>query len=136
MERRIFLITVATPLLVLADSVRLRGKLSKDAAGGPAMEVAGGKLVPLTGDADTMGVLKDSRLAGADFEVVGRQTGDRFTIDPIHSHALYVYRDGKPKLVTYWCEVCAIRTYTPGLCWCCREETALDPQDPATVEKK
>ena len=33
-------------------------------------------------------------------------------------------------MVTYWCEVCAIRSYTPGLCVCCRDETTLDLRDP------
>jgi hypothetical protein len=33
-------------------------------------------------------------------------------------------------MVTYWCEVCAIRTYTPGECMCCQENTELDLRDP------
>ena len=32
--------------------------------------------------------------------------------------------DGKRFAVTYWCEKCAIRTYTPGTCWCCRRSSA------------
>jgi hypothetical protein len=80
-------------------------------------------------------VLKDARLAGSDFEVVGQAEGGQFTIGPIHTRALFTYRDGKRLMVTYWCETCAIRTYTPGLCWCCREETALDLIPPDKVEK-
>jgi hypothetical protein len=38
-------------------------------------------------------------------------------------------------MVTYWCAVCAIRTFTPGICWCCREETELDLLEPDKVDK-
>jgi hypothetical protein len=34
------------------------------------------------------------------------------------------------KVITYWCDVCSIRTYTPGKCWCCQQETTLDLRDP------
>jgi hypothetical protein len=44
-----------------------------------------------------------------------------------------VYRDGKPKLVTYWCATCGIRTWQPGSCSCCQEETAVDFLDPETL---
>jgi hypothetical protein len=82
-------------------------------------------------------VLKDARLAGSDFEVAGHSTGiNQFAIDPIHTHSLFVYKDGKRRAVTYWCDICYIRTYTPGKCWCCQEETRLDLRDPDTVDKK
>ena len=29
-------------------------------------------------------------------------------------------------MVSYWCEVCSIRTFTPGVCMCCQDETAVD----------
>lgn len=91
------------------------------------METPGGKLVLLGGDKPTLGVLNDKRLAGADLEVVGRfQEPELFVVDPIHTKAVFVHKDGKRYLITYWCETCAIRTYSPGLCWCCREETELD----------
>jgi len=41
-----------------------------------------------------------------------------------------VRQDGKLKLVTYWCDICAIRAYTPGPCVCCQRETTLDLRDP------
>jgi len=98
--------------------------------------MADGRLLLLSGDDDTLGVLNDQRLAGSDFEVIGGATGDAVAIEPIYTAALFAYKDGKRLRVTYWCDVCAIRTYTPGLCWCCREETVLDLRDPDTVDKK
>ena len=54
---------------------------------------------------------------------------DLFVVDPIHTKALRVYHDGKRHTISYWCDLCSIRTYTPGVCWCCQQETALDLQD-------
>jgi hypothetical protein len=104
----------------------VRGRLEQR-DGRPALLVDGGRTVTPTGDAQTEGVLRDSRLSGADFELIGRYTAPAvFAVDPIHTRALFVHKDGKRLYVTYWCEVCAIRTYSPGVCWCCQEETALD----------
>ncbi|HUS06612.1 MAG TPA: hypothetical protein VMZ52_09965, partial [Bryobacteraceae bacterium] len=103
----------------------------------PALQGADGKLTLLSGDEPTLGVLKDARLAGADFEALGHATGaGQFTIDPIHTRALFVHKDGKRLMVTYWCDICYIRTYTPGNCWCCQEDTRLDLRDPDKVDKK
>jgi hypothetical protein len=33
-------------------------------------------------------------------------------------------------MITYWCDVCSIRAYTPGPCVCCQQETTLDLRDP------
>ena len=132
MHRRGFLILLpAAALAVDNPAARFRGKLVQGAK--PALEQSDGKRLNLACDYYTLGVLKDTRLASADFEVVGRLEGDTVTIQPIHTAALFAYKDGKRLRVTYWCDVCAIRTYTPGLCWCCREETELDLRDPDTV---
>lgn len=132
MQRRGFLLLL--PAAVFAsDSPSgkpFRGRLTSTPK--PALE-QGGKLIYLQGDDDTMGVLRDGRLKGADFEVVGQLENDTVSINPIHTAALFAYKDGKRLRVTYWCDVCAIRTYTPGLCWCCREDTELDLRDPDTV---
>jgi hypothetical protein len=138
LSRRRFLVFIpcSAAALAAADTAGtpFRGKLVKGPGGKPALEAPGGRLIYLSGDADTVGVLKDQRLAGADFEVLGVQNGDTVTVNPIHTAALFAWKDGKRLRVTYWCDVCAIRTYTPGLCWCCRQETALDLRDPDTVE--
>jgi hypothetical protein len=138
MERRRFLmfLPVSAALLRAAENVA-RGKLTKAPTGEPALQASDGKLILLSGDPDTVGVLKDERLSNADFEVVGQTTpAGRFDINPIHKRALFSYKDGKRLMVTYWCDVCAIRTYTPGICWCCRQETALDLIEPDKVDKE
>ncbi|MDQ6700579.1 MAG: hypothetical protein M3Z36_10385, partial [Acidobacteriota bacterium] len=97
----------------------------------PMIETADRKVIPLDGDVPTQGVLKDKRLAGADLEVRGHYTaGDVFMVDPMHTKAMFVYKDGKKSRITYWCDLCSIRTYTPGICMCCQQETELDLRDP------
>jgi len=134
LSRRFFLFSGV--LLAADGSATVRGKLGKNPEGRPALQTSSGKWVPLTGDPDSLGVLNDERLAGTDFEVAGTPGTPGFTINPIHMAALHVWEAGKRKRVTYWCDICAIRTYTPGLCWCCRDETVLDLRDPDKVENK
>lgn len=82
-------------------------------------------------------VLTDKRLAGADFEVVGHFAGQReFIVNPIHQKALFAYKEDKRLMVSYWCDVCYIRTWAPGICVCCQKYTDLDLIDPDTVDKK
>lgn len=108
----------------------MRGKLVQRAEG-PALEALGNKPVALDGDQDTLAVLGDARLAGMELEVRGRRASSgRFEILPFTTRgALLVHKDGKRYTVTYWCEVCAIRTYTPGKCMCCQQETELSLQE-------
>jgi len=107
----------------------IRGALTQR-DGKPAIELSGHKLIALDGDEPTRGILNDKRLAGADMEATGHFTAPgRFVVDPIHTKALHVYKDGKRHTISYWCDTCSIRTYTPGICWCCQQETALDLQD-------
>ena len=103
----------------------LRGRLRAGAT--PAIEDGSGKAIQLTGDDDTKRVLGDSRLDGTDFEVLGHHTDPaHFDVDKIHTRSLFVHQDGKRLMVTYWCDVCYIRTYAPGICWCCQKYTDLD----------
>jgi hypothetical protein len=84
-------------------------------------------MIALHGDDPTMGVLRDKRLDGVDLEAIGHfESPDRFEVDGIHTRALFVHKDGKRLMITYWCDVCYIRTYTPGVCWCCQKYTDLD----------
>ncbi len=109
-----------------ADSVR--GRLTRaPGSGEPALATARRGLVTVVGDRPTMGVLNDRRLAESDFEALGHfQDEHRFEIGPIHTRSMFVHRDDKRLYITYWCELCSLRTYTPGVCWCCQQETALD----------
>ena len=128
------LLAVAS-LAAAAGSVSVRGKLVQQPGKPPAVETRDGKRIALDGDEPTRGVLNDKRLAGFDLEAKGRFTAPgRFQVDPIHTRAMFVFKDGKARLITYWCDTCSIRTYTPGLCWCCQEETTLDLRDPETLE--
>ena len=84
-------------------------------------------MIELTGDPPTTGVICDARLKDADFEANGRfLSGSTFEIDPIHKRNLFVRRDDRKLMVSYWCPVCSIRTWSPGKCMCCQEETELD----------
>jgi hypothetical protein len=130
MTRRLFpagILLAFARLQAGSKPVSLRGKLTPAAGKPPRLTLPSGAEVLLEGDDQTTGVLNDERLAGADFEVRGEYTpSGAFRILPIYERALFVHKDAKRLLVTYWCAVCAIRTYTPGICWCCQDETALD----------
>jgi hypothetical protein len=109
----------------------VRGTLLQRPGKPPAIETAGHGIVSLDGDDPTKGVLNDQRLAGFELEAKGRFIApDQFLVDPIHTKAMFIHKDGHVKVITYWCDVCSIRTYTPGPCWCCQKETLLDLRDP------
>jgi len=80
-------------------------------------------------------ILHDERVDGFQMEARGHFTApDRFTIDPQHTRALLVRDHGRLKMITYWCDVCGIRAYTPGPCVCCQKETTLDLRDPDDIQ--
>lgn len=109
----------------------LSGKLALHDGKPPAIVMAGNKLVELDGDDSTRKILGDQRLNGFEVQAKGHfTTPGKFLIDPIHTTALLVRKDGHLKMITYWCDVCNIRAYTPGPCVCCQRETTLDLIDP------
>jgi hypothetical protein len=108
----------------------LDGKLVLSAGKPPALAIAGNKMVLLDGDDSTRKLLGDQRLNGFEVQVKGHFTEGKFLIDPIHTTAMLVRKDGHLKMITYWCDVCNIRAYTPGPCVCCQKETTLDLIDP------
>src|SRR5262249_32031877 len=111
--------------------VSLRGKLVQTAGQPPALETADHKRILLDGDEGTRKVLEDSRLPGFDLEAKGHFTApDHFLVDPLFSKAMVVHKNGQVKVITYWCDTCSIRTYSPGPCVCCQQETTLDLRDP------
>jgi hypothetical protein len=112
----------------------LRGKLIIRAGDPPAVETPDHRRILLDGDQPTRKVLHDERVNGFAMEARGHFTApDRFTIDPQHTRALLVREDGKLKMITYWCDVCGIRAYTPGPCVCCQKETTLELRDPDDI---
>lgn len=129
MNRRRFLQAVwALPAGIPAVPLeRLRGVLEHDVEGLPTLRTPEGERVRLEGDDDTMKVLRDKRLAGRQMEIRGsRQGRGSFRAGPFYQKNVLVIENGKEYLVTYWCDVCSIRSYTPGLCVCCYQETQLD----------
>lgn len=113
------------------QTVTLHGKLIVREGRPATLETPDHKLVQLDGDTPTHKVLGDTRLNGFEIQAKGHYTAPgRFQLDPIHTHSLLVNRDGHLKMVTYWCDTCSIRAYTPGPCVCCQQETVLDLRDP------
>ena len=139
MRRRDLLLFLAIPAACFAEAAAttagaaatstIRGKLTQP-GGKPSLELSDHRMIPVDGDESTRGVLKDTRLAGADLEIAGHfASPNLFMADPIYTKALHVYKNGKRLSISYWCATCSIRTYTPGTCVCCQAETDLDLQD-------
>ena len=127
-RRHFFLLPAAGIFAAETGANALRGRLL--AGEPPTVETADGRRVPVDGDEQVRGVLRDKRVIGAELEVVGRKDANGvFQAAPIHENPLFVHRGGKRLYVTYWCDICAIRTRTPGICWCCQEDTELDLRD-------
>ena len=125
----LLLARVAISFAAPADSV-LRGKLFQQSGKPPALETADHRMVTLTGDDPTRKVLDDQRIGGMELEVKGHfVNAGTFAIDRIETHSMVAIKDGKRYRVTYYCDVCAIRSFTPGLCVCCQQETRLDLMD-------
>lgn len=126
-RRKVLLLLAAAAVAPGADSPEsLVGTLEFE-GGRPVLKTPAGALIRLEGDAPTRSVLADPRLHGRRLEVLGKlQAPDRFEVGPIHLKSMYVVEGNRRLLISYWCDVCAIRTYTPGKCQCCQEETALD----------
>jgi hypothetical protein len=130
MKRRLMLVLPCA--LIASERKVLRGKLLE----GQKLEV-GGRVFQLASDVPVGKVLDDERLIGGELEVQGEPAGEgKFKVDEIHTSPLYVYVKGERLGVSYWCEICYIRTYTPGKCVCCQEYTKLDPKDPNTPDRK
>jgi len=105
-----------------ADSVRGILELEQ-----PVLRTASGERVLLEADEDSLKVLRDPRLAGREMEIFGTRRGaSHFRAGPFHEKNILVIKGGNKYIVTYWCDVCSIRSYTPGQCVCCQEETELD----------
>jgi hypothetical protein len=127
------MVALSGALLSAQGKARLRGKLMQ----GRKLQLTSGEVLRLEGDAAIQLVLDDERLWGSDFEIEGTpKAGGAFAIDPIHLKPAFVFEKGERLGVSYWCDICYIRTYSPGKCWCCQEETRLDPKDPNTPDRK
>jgi hypothetical protein len=126
MTRRLLLCALALARYARAAEELLRGKLQ------PQRRLeSNGRTLQLEGDEPTRLVLDDERLLGRDLSVMGELIRpDHFRIVPIHRKSLFVWNKDQKQLVSYWCDICYIRTWSPGKCWCCQEETRFDPINP------
>jgi len=112
----------------------LRGKLVQSGKT-PVLSTPDGRTVSLESDEPTGKILRDTRLNGKVFEAKGhRSGGGAFAIDPIETRPMVAVEGAKRLRVTYYCDVCSIRTYSPGPCMCCQAETRLDLIDPAAKD--
>jgi len=131
MTRRNVVALILLPAALRAsEQSSSRGKLLQTVDHVPALQTPDGKVILLDGDDGTRSVLNDERLRGMDLEALGHYTAPgHFWVDPIYKRAMFVHKDGKRLFITYWCNVCYIRTYTPGNCRCCQKYTDLDPTE-------
>jgi hypothetical protein len=63
-------------------------------------------------------IFTDSRVRQRELQVTAK-LNDKQLLDIIHVQSI---RDGKLYDIYYFCEICNIRAYAPGLCPCCRNE--------------
>ena len=108
----------------------MRGKLVVHSGEATVVETTEHQRIVLDGDQPTRKVLHDPRVNGLEVEARGHFTAPgQFLVDPQHTRALVVREGGKPKMITYWCDVCYIRAYAPGPCVCCQKDTDLELRD-------
>jgi hypothetical protein len=123
----LILILAAVLCAAAPKTETIEGALIVRAGKAPAIETADHRTIELDGDAPTRKVLHDERINGMTAQATGHFTSPgKFQVDPQYKRALLIKKDGGLKMITYWCEVCGIRAYTPGPCVCCQGETELD----------
>ncbi|MDE3164215.1 MAG: hypothetical protein KGN36_00265 [Acidobacteriota bacterium] len=112
----------------------IEGRLTIHPDQPPTLETAEHLVITLDGDTPTLKVLHDPRVNGMQAQATGHFTAPgKFLVDPQYKRALLVRHDGKLKMITYWCDVCGIRAYTPGPCVCCQKDTDIDLRDPDDI---
>src|SRR5262249_32858970 len=116
MRSCLFLLVAGGMLLCAAEpkTETIEGKLTIRLGGPARLETADHKVIELDGDTPTRKVLHDERINGMEAHATGHFTASgKFLVDPQFKRALLVRKDGHLKMITYWCEVCGIRAYTP-----------------------
>ena len=130
MRACLYLLALTALSLSAAEKTEtIEGKLIIHVGQAPTLETAAHKIITLDGDQPTRKVLQDERINGFDVHATGHFTAPgKFLVDPQHKHALLAHKHDKLQMITYWCEVCGIRAYTPGPCVCCGQEVELLPE--------
>ena len=125
-----WLVLAAALVAATPKTETLHGKLVVRSGEAPVLETAEHRRILLDGDQPTRKVLHDPRVDGFEVEATGHFEADgKFLLDGQHTRSLVVIEGGKRKMITYWCNVCYIRAYTPGPCVCCQKDTDLDLRD-------
>jgi hypothetical protein len=115
-------------------SETLRGRLAVSSESDPFIDTAAHQRIRLDGDAPTLKILHDARVNGFDVDLHGHfTTPGTFQIDPHHLRPILVHDGNTLKVITYWCDVCYIRAYTPGPCVCCQKDTEIELRDPEHI---
>jgi hypothetical protein len=104
-----------------AGQTALRGKIVQRPDQEPVIQTADGKQYTVGGDEFTLSQMKDDKLNGRDIELEGRFSGS----NKFEALKIFTIKNGKRYIVTYWCEICSIRTHKAGRCMCCQGETEL-----------
>ena len=97
-------------------------------AGGWAIRTGQGTLYRLSSRDKRVAMLTDVRVRSRELEIEAWQDADG-GLAIVH---LYSVIDGRSHQPHYYCDVCAIKSYAPGLCWCCQEE--FEVREPAVQE--
>jgi hypothetical protein len=91
------------------------------AAGRFALETGDGKLHPFLESDPLAAIFEDPRVRGQEVVVKARPHPD----GAVEIVKVYSVKQGKLHDVHYYCEICNITAYAPGLCPCCRREMEL-----------
>lgn len=83
--------------------------------GGWALRGEAGALHPLSADDALVAMLTDERVRSRELQVTAWREDGGLAL--VHLRTVI---DGRLHDPHYYCDVCAIRAHTPGLCWCCR----------------
>ena len=122
---RLWLSLALAALALAANSLPaekvLRGRIRQEAGKPPVIQTADQKSYTVSGDDFTKAQMADPHLNGREIELEGRLTG----AGAVEAERLFTIKDGKRFKVTYWCDICSIRTHMPGRCMCCQGETEL-----------
>ena len=105
----------------LPENQVLRGRIRQEPGKPAVVQTADQKSYTVSGDKFTEAQMADPKLNGREIELEGH-----FAAPGQFSAAkIFTIKEGKRYKVTYWCDICSIRTHMPGQCMCCQGETEL-----------
>lgn len=93
-------------------------------------KTAEGRLAPLTRTKNSEALFVDARLRAKELVLKGQLRED----GGFEAIVFQSVKDGERHSLFYWCDICTIRTITPGECVCCREPVELR-EVPVTRDK-